>query len=250
MRGRRQGGNESRQHNLSVIILSNTSTVEPVPDIGEAEQEGVATQTDLTCASLQDMQEQLDLCHQVNNHLTVRFSPTVATFTEESLGNNEIVKFYTMPSSGVTKLSSFQEFMATMVKLRLNCEVQDLAYRLNISPATVSRILLKWLTAMDNSLRSLIMWPDREALRKTIPECFRTSFGTKVAVVINCFEIFIERPSNLQARAYTWSSYKHHNTAKVLLGIAPQGVISFVSEPWGGCVSDKFLTEHCGILDK
>ena len=74
-----------------------------------------------------------------------------------------------------------------MVKLRLNCEVQVLVYRLNISPATVSQILLKWLTAMDNSLRSLIMWPDREALRKTMPECFHTSFGTNVTVVIDCF---------------------------------------------------------------
>ena len=37
---------------------------------------------------------------------------------------------------------------------------------------------------------------------------------------------------------------------KVLLGITPQGVVSFVFEPWGGRVSDKHLTEHCGILDK
>ena len=117
----------------SLLLLSDTSTVEPVPDIVEAEQEGVATQTDLTSASLQDMQEQLNWCHQVINYFTMRFSPTVATFTKESLGNNETVKFYTglsnlkvlkavfdlvknsMPSSGVTKLSSFQEFMATLV---------------------------------------------------------------------------------------------------------------------------------------
>ena len=60
----------------------------------------------------------------------------------------------------------------------------------------------------------------------------------------------MERPSNLKARAATWSNYKHHNTVKVLLGITPQSVISFVSDSWGGRVSDKYLTENCGILRK
>ena len=48
----------------------------------------------------------------------------------------------------------------------------------------------------------------------------------------------------------TWSNYKHHNTIKILMGITPQGVVSFVSESWGGRVCDKYLTEHCGILKK
>ena len=52
------------------------------------------------------------------------------------------------------------------------------------------------------------------------------------------------------ARAQTFSSYKHHNTTKVLISITLQGTISFVSNAWGGRTSDKFLTENCGILDK
>jgi len=33
-----------------------------------------------------------------------------------------------------------------------------------------------------------------------------------------------------------------------LVGITPQGTISFVSEPWGGRTSDVYLTENCGML--
>ena len=35
---------------------------------------------------------------------------------------------------------------------------------------------------------------------------------------------------------------------KFLIAITPQGVISFVSKGWGGRVTDKHLTENCGLL--
>ena len=103
---------------------------------------------------------------------------------------------------------------------------------------------------MDTRLSPLIHWPERAELRSTMPECFQYSFGKRITVIIDCFEIFIEKPSNLLAQAQTFSSYKHHNTTKVLIGITPQGTISFVFNAWGGRTSDKFLTENCGILDK
>ena len=59
----------------------------------------------------------------------------------------------------------------------------------------------------------------------------------------------MERPKSLMARAQTWSNYKHHNTVKFLIGVSPQGSITFVSKGWGGHVSDQHLTENCGILD-
>ena len=43
--------------------------------------------------------------------------------------------------------------------------------------------------------------------------------------------------------------YKSHNTAKGLIGIAPNGFGSFISNLYGGHISDKKITEMCGIID-
>ena len=147
-------------------------------------------------------------------------------------------------------LTNYQELVMVLMKLRLDIPYRDLAYRFGVSISTVSRIFSSWLTTMEIRLSPLIYWPEREELWQTMPQCFQYSFGKKTTVIIDCFEVFIEKPTNLLARAQTFSSYKHHNTIKVLIGITPQGSISFVSKAWGGRTSDKFLTENCGLMNK
>ena len=93
------------------------------------------------------------------------------------------------------------------------------------------------------------MWPGREEIISTTPVSFRQYFKTNVAVIIDCFEIFINKPSNLKARSASWSQYKHRNTIKFLIGISPQGVITFISKAWGGRTSDKYLTENSKFLN-
>lgn len=145
-------------------------------------------------------------------------------------------------------LTLFQEFVMVLIKLRLILPLQDLAFQFGVSLSTVSRTFTAWLTVMDVRLSHLIRWPERDELWRTMPMCFQFSFGKKT-IITDCFEVFIERPSNLLARSQTFSNYKYHNTVKVLIGITPQGSVCFTSKAWGGRISDKYLTERCGLLD-
>lgn len=115
-------------------------------------------------------------------------------------------------------LDRFQEFMIVLMKLRLNAPLQDLAYRFSVSVSTISTVFYHWIQVMDSKLFRFVYWPNRDQLRKTMPQCFQYAFGKKTTVIIDCFEVFIEKPSNLLARAQTFSSYKNHNTIKVLVG--------------------------------
>jgi len=67
---------------------------------------------------------------------------------------------------------------------------------------------------------------------------------------IDCTEIFIETPKDPDVQNATWSNYKHHNTAKFLIGVAPNSAITFVSSMYGGRTSDKEITIDSGFLDK
>lgn len=137
----------------------------------------------------------------------------------------------------------FKQLILTLMRLRLNVSTSFLSYAFNISVATASRIVTDVIDVMFIRMKPLIIWPEREHLQKTMPMQFRKHFGKKCAVIIDCFEVFIERPSNLIAREETWSSYKHHNTVKFLIGSTPQGTVSYISNAWGGRVSDKYITE-------
>ena len=97
----------------------------------------------------------------------------------------------------------------------------------------------------------MVYWPEREDLQATMPMCFQNKYRKSITAIIDCFELFIERPSSLTARALTWSTYKHKNTIKFLIAITSQGSISFTSKGWGGRTTDKHITENfLGFLRK
>lgn len=187
-----------------------------------------------------------------------------------SLGNDKKTLFYTglttwqllknffemvemfLPTHFNCKLSKFQMVALTLMKLRLNLSFTDLGYRFQVEVGTASRYFHRCIYVFFKLFHGskLIYWPDeREDLLSNIPSYFRSVFKSRVTIIVDCFEIFIECPSNLLAAAQAFSQYKHHITLKYLIGISITGAIIFISRGFGGRASDKKVSIESGLLD-
>lgn len=237
-----------------------------------SEVPGIACQTDKTGAAIDTLENLLKSLQEDNMSLRSELislkKPTNATSISPEVFQNskDIIKFYTglpnwsvfnalmtlispaLPPMPNSKLSRFTSVVMFLMKLRLNLYDEDLAFRFGVNPSTVSRNFHKVLDVMNVKITHLIKWPDRATLWETLPSSFRRFFK-KACVIIDCTEVFIEQPSDLLARAQVWSNYKHHSTLKFLIGITPQGTISYVSRCAGGRISDKEIVEQSNLID-
>ena len=113
--------------------------------------------------------------------------------------------------------------------------------------STFSRIFRTWIRLLALMLPPLFPWPSQKTVQKYSPPSFSSYPNTNV--IIDCTEFFTETPTAMNAQVSTYSSYKRGNIFKALIGVSPNGLITFVSSLWGGQASDRYLTEQCGILD-
>ena len=145
-------------------------------------------------------------------------------------------------------LDSKDEFLLTMMKLRLGLLFEDLGDRFSISKSAASKIFQCWIRALSTSLRCLIYLPhDEEKIWESTPQRFRKF--SRLNGIIDCTEVFIETPKNLELQGATWSEYKHHNTMKMLISVLPNSSISYISEPYTGGISDKAIVIDTKFLD-
>lgn len=145
------------------------------------------------------------------------------------------------------KLSSVDEFLLVLMRIRLGLLNKDLASRFGISTCLCSQVFQTWLDPMSKVIGRLVFWPNKEQVVATKPD--RYVHLPDLVSIIDCSEIFIETPKNLQLQFSTWSDYKHHNTLKYLISVAPNSAITFLSSLYSGRISDKALTNDCGYLD-
>ncbi|XP_046551334.1 uncharacterized protein LOC124261058 [Haliotis rubra] len=140
------------------------------------------------------------------------------------------------------------QFFMFLCRIRQGFFEVDLAVRFDVSVSSVSRILVTWANYLYVMLGMLPIWQERAAINKVMPECFKSTYPN-TRVILDCTEIRVQTPSSKTRNSEMYSHYKSHSTMKGLIGITPDGMISFVSALYTGSVSDKEITKQCGILD-
>lgn len=97
-------------------------------------------------------------------------------------------------------------------------------------------------------MKKAIYFPPKTEILKNIPVYF-TSFED-VRIVVDCTEISTQKPKCLCCRIKFYSHYKGQTTIKFMTGVSPAGLITFISEPYGGRTSDKHIFENSNIAEK
>ncbi len=146
-------------------------------------------------------------------------------------------------------LSSSEELLLTLIKLRLNKADQELAFLFGVSTHVVSQTFLTWLNFMYFTFKELNIWPEKEIVETFMPFDFKEKFPS-TRVILDATEIPIQKPSKVSAQSSTWSSYKNRNTVKCMIGITPKGLVSHISKAFGGSASDRQIIENSDLLDE
>ena len=144
-------------------------------------------------------------------------------------------------------LSRWEQLVLTLVRIRKGFDVKFLAGTFGINSSQVSRIYTTWITFLSQELSFLVLWLSRSELQKCLPK--RLKKFKNVRVIIDCLELFTQKPKVPSSQKITWSNYKHWNTAKLLVGITPTGVVSFIPPLWTESIYDKEIVRQSGLLD-
>ncbi|XP_064469826.1 uncharacterized protein LOC135384560 [Ornithodoros turicata] len=140
------------------------------------------------------------------------------------------------------KLSTENQLFLVLVKLRLGLFHQHVAHLF-----CVSKTFITWINFMYVQLGQHPLWQSRETVDCTMPDAFKDRYPT-TRVIIDATEVICEAPSSFVMQSRTYSNYKSTNTFKGLIGIAPSGVVTFVSELFTGSMYDWEYTVRSGFL--
>ncbi|XP_066936169.1 uncharacterized protein [Clytia hemisphaerica] len=197
-----------------------------------------------TGISVESFKALLELLNPGEKSSNIKFYDTSRRMSNEKHSQEDISY---LKRGGAPLLDNEEQFFLYLSWLRNGFTLSHLGWLFKLSKTTVSRYIITWSNFCYFTLGSLPIWPTREQVNKTMPESFKRVYPT-TRCIIDCTELFCQRPSSLAIQSALYSSYKSHVTYKGLVGIDPSGAITFVSELFDGSISDQQIVRRSGFL--
>lgn len=149
----------------------------------------------------------------------------------------------------VESINFEDQIFITLMKVRQNYTQLHLAQLFHCSVATISNIVITFTHVLHEILFDDLMTsiPSREKNKISAPSSFRQFESCRI--VIDCTDIEVAAPGLMSQQNATYSSYRGMNSFKVIVGVAPNGVITYVSRLYPGSISDKAIVQQSGLLN-
>lgn len=169
-------------------------------------------------------------------------------FVFSTLGDivNNLKYFYGSPPKTIDPI---QQFFMTLMILRQHKTFEEISMMYLISLKQITNIFITWVRFMALQWRKIDIWIDKPTVKVFMPMSFKDKYPN-TRIVIDATECPIKKPRLPKAQQITFSTYKNRNTVKFLLGIAPSGLITYVSPCYGGSASDRQIIERSNILQR
>jgi len=121
--------------------------------------------------------------------------------------------------------------------------ISSLGIFIRCFPGYSEQSFISWINFMYLRFGTINIWPTLDEIDKAMPEDFKAKYP-KTRVILDCTELKCQMPSSLLLNSSRlFSSYKNHTTVKGLVGIAPSGAITFLSQLYSGSISDREIVE-------
>lgn len=130
------------------------------------------------------------------------------------------------------------KLLIAVFKLRHNLDYKMISNCFRINSNEISQIFQELIIKLYNMFKKIDIWN----MSQKNENLYRS--------IIDCTEMPIASTSNPEMSQNTFSNYKNRNTFKGLVSCDEYGAVNFISDLFGGSISDREITVKSQFIDK